>query len=97
MKQKTPEQLPEFSPEHKSPAITETLNQFKKHVQHVDDMPEKRPEDIVQLKVDAEELEHTLPTALASEIEEDPKIAAYMREHNLPLWNQINHEHEMVA
>ncbi len=97
MKQKTPEQLPEFSPEHTSPAVTETLNKFKEHVQQVDDLPEKRPEDIAQLKVDAEELEHTLPTALAEEIEADPKVQAYLKEHNLPLWHQISHEHEVAA
>jgi len=97
MKQKTPEPSPEFSPNHPSSAVTKTLQQFKDHVQQVDDLPEKRPEDIAQLKVDAEELEHTLPTALAAEIEADPKVQAYLKEHNLPLWHQISHEHEMAA
>lgn len=86
----------EHEPNRPPVGVDEAMRQYQEKEQKLDALPEKKAEDIAQLKIDAEELDRTLPEALALSVEENPDVIAYLKERQLPQWHQISHRIESV-
>jgi len=86
----------EAEPKGPSKSVDETMRAFEQKEQTIEALPEKKAEDIVDLRLAAEDLDKTLPAALALSVEDNPEVKAYLKEKQLPQWHEISHKVERV-